>query len=118
MKKVILVFGILLLASSGSYAQTEFELDPSQSMLMTGKGKGQDGAINPYYGQDCMAIVSNMSDMEFSLRIQKKGEILKTIAIKGGEEKRIELLKDQELYIDTNDEKVKFTLDFEPMAKE
>ena len=41
-------------------AQTEFVLEPSQSMIMTGKGPGQDATINPYFGEDCFAIIKNI----------------------------------------------------------
>jgi len=83
-------------------AQTDFVLDPSQSMLMTGKGAGQDGTINPYKGEDCLAIIENTGNADFSIRIQKKGKIINEIAISKGETKRFKLLKDQELYLDPN----------------
>lgn len=96
-----------------SNAQTEFELDPSQSMLMTGKGPGQDGAINPYYGKECIAIVKNMGESGFSVRIQKRGAITKMIPVSRNETKKIKLLADHELYIDANDDqKIKLELDF------
>lgn len=50
MKKMMLILSILLWISKEGRAQTEFVLSPSQSLLMTGKGPGQDGTINPYFG--------------------------------------------------------------------
>lgn len=114
MRNLILVFFLMFIAQYGVHAQADFELDPSQSMLMTGKGKGQDGAINPYYGQDCYAIIENMRESNFSIRIQQKGEIIGTIPVSGKEVKKIKLLKGHELYFDTNaKEKVNVKLDFE-----
>lgn len=114
MKTLFLIFALTALTSNLSHAQSKFELEPSQSMLMTGKGQGQDGAINPYYGQDCYAIVENSGQSEFSVRIQQKGKLIKNITISGQETKRIKLLKGHELYIDTNSQdKVYFKLDFE-----
>ena len=81
-------------------AQTEFDLEPSQSMLMTGKGPGQDATINPFAGEDCFAIVENLGMQAFSVRIQKKGALLDTLAVGPKERKTFKLLKDQELYLD------------------
>ena len=114
MKSLLLMLPLLLLAYNKSYAQTEFELGPSQSMLMTGKGPGQDGAINPYYGENCYSIVKNIGESDFSIRIQQKGEIIEIIPISTKEVKRIKLLKGHELYLDSNaKEKITATVDFE-----
>ena len=102
--KPFLLFTLTLLATSGVFAQTEFELDPSQSMLMYGKGPGQDGTINPYKGQDCYAIVENIGEREFSVRVQQQGKIIETIPIAKGETKKVTLLKGYELYLDPNPE--------------
>lgn len=83
-------------------------------MLMTGKGQGQDGAVNPYYGQTCYAIVENRGKGDFSVRIQQDGEIIETITVAGMEVKRIKLLKDHELYIDSGaEDRAKLKLEFE-----
>ena len=78
----LIVLGVLLF-NTHAYAQEEnnFKLDPSTSMLMTGKGPGQDGSINPFAGQDCVAVVANLANTPFSVRIQQKGIVLRTIAI-------------------------------------
>lgn len=113
MKTTILLMLIGLFINFESNAQTEFELNPSQSMLMTGKGPGQDGAINPYYGKECIAIVKNMGESDFLVRIQKRGAIVEMIPVSGNETKKIKLLADHELYIDANDDqKIKLELDF------
>lgn len=115
MKNIFVFLFICLFVRVNLYSQeNKFELDANVNMLMTGKGKGQDGAINPYYGKDCYAIVKNIGNKKFSIRIQKKGKIIKTFTILKGQLKKIKLLKDQELYLDTNAKyKIKATLDFE-----
>ncbi len=90
-----------------------FVIEPSQSMVMTGKGPGQDGAINPYMGQECTAVVENIGKKEFSVRLQEKGRIKKEIAVSPGEVKEIALGANDELYIDT-DQKAKTLLNFKP----
>ena len=102
MRILILVISLISLSSIDASAQTEFVLEPSQSMIMTGKGSGQDGTINPYFGQDCIAIVKNIGDRQFSIRVQEKGKIIKEITILKGELKKVKLLKGYELYLDPN----------------
>ena len=82
-------------------AQTVFELNSNQSMLMFGKGPGQDATINPYQGEDCYAIVKNLGDQVFSVRIQQKGQLLEITPVKANETKKIRLLVGYELYLDT-----------------
>jgi uncharacterized damage-inducible protein DinB len=89
-----------------------FVIESSQSMVMTGKGPGQDGAINPYLGQECTAIVENLGKHKFNIRIQEKGRIKEEITVNTGEEKEIPLGKNDELYIDT-DKKAKTRLNFQ-----
>ena len=72
MKALILFLTLTFLVHHETVAQDDFELEPYQTMLMTGKGPGQDGSINPYYGQDCYAIVENIGVGEFSIRIQRE----------------------------------------------
>jgi hypothetical protein len=117
MKVLILFLLVTISFHSETYAQSEFNLNPSQNMLMTGKGAGQDGAINPFYGEDCVAVVENLDKSDFSVRIQQNGEIIRTIPVGSLETKRINLLKGQELYIDTNTEEVNFDLTFEQAVK-
>ena len=105
----------LMLATTTTSAQKEnnFKLDPSTSMLMTGKGPGQDGSINPFTGQDCVAVVANLANTPFLVRIQQKGIVLRTIAVDKKEMKRISLGAQEELYIDTPNKTTRFTINYE-----
>ena len=97
-------------------AQTEFVLESPQSMLMTGKGPGQDGTINPYAGQDCFAIIKNIGERKFSIRLQQDGKIIEEISILKGEIKKVKLLKGYELYLDPNPKGIaKASVDYEKM---
>lgn len=93
---------LLVFVSFVSHAQDVFELEPSQSMLMTGKGPGQDAVINPFSGQDCIAIVDNIGEKPFSVRLQSEGKIIEIIPLKPNTSRNIELLKGYELYLDTD----------------
>lgn len=104
MKTLILVITIIVFAQVETTAQTEFVLEPTQSMIMTGKGPGQDATINPHSGQDCYAIVKNTGKRQFSIRVQKEGKIIEEITILKGEVKEVSLLKGYELYLDPNPE--------------
>jgi hypothetical protein len=118
MKKLILIFCVTILSQYDTFAQTKFELNPSQSMSITGKGIGQDAAKNPFDGQNCFAIVENIGKRQFSIRTQKNGEIIESILINAGETKKVKLLLGYELYFDTNDKgKAKATVDFEKITK-
>ena len=98
--------------------KTEFVIEPSQSMIMTGKGPGQDATINPFYGQACIAIVKNKGQLEFSIRIQKDKEIIEEIPIQKDELKKIRLEKDYELYLDPNPNGVtKASVDYEEIEE-
>ncbi|MDB2389467.1 hypothetical protein N9W02_03565 [Flavobacteriaceae bacterium] len=99
-KKFLSIIAICFFGSLAQ-GQTIFELDASQSMLMYGKGPGQDGTINPFEGQDCFAIVKNFGKELFSARLQKNGAILQIIEIPEGQSKRIKLPVGVELYLDT-----------------
>ncbi len=105
----------LMLATTTTSAQKEnnFKLDPSTSMLMTGKGPGQDGSINAFTGQDCVAVVANLANTPFLVRIQQKGIVLRTIAVEKKETKRISLGAQEELYIDTPNKTTRFTINYE-----
>ena len=106
-----LIFTIVALHELG--AQTVFELDTEQSMIMTGKGPGQDGTINPFYGQDCYAIIENIGQLKFSIRVQQGNSIIEEISILEGETKTVRLLKDYQLYLDPNPEgKTKARVDY------
>ena len=98
-----LVFCVISLFSiEGATAQVEFELNPSQSMCITGKGPGQDAAINPFEGEDCLVLVENIGKLSFSVRTQQEGQKnLKSRKVKPGATQPIHLPKGYELYLDT-----------------
>lgn len=114
MKKLFLILSITSFAPYEAFAQAEFELKPSQSMSITGKGPGQDAAKNPYDGQNCLAVVENIGKREFSIRTQKNGKIIENMTIKKSEIKKIKLFKGYELYLDTDSKgKAKAKVEFE-----
>ena len=113
MKPIIFsIFTLLSIYFSTAQEPYVLELDSSQSMCIAGKGPGQDGAINPYLGNDSYAIVENMSKNGFEVRIQVKEDIIEIIPVKPMEKKRILLLKNQVMYFDTNKD-CKVKIDFE-----
>ncbi|GAA0732542.1 hypothetical protein GCM10009430_45780 [Aquimarina litoralis] len=116
MKTIILVISLVFAVQLEVIAQTEFVLEPSQSMIMTGKGPGQDGTINPYIGQDFIAIVKNIGKRKFSIRVQENGKIIEEIPILKGDIKKVKLLKGYELYLDPNPKGIaKASVDYEKM---
>ena len=118
MKKLIIILCVTLFTQYETFAQAEFELKPSQSMSITGKGPGQDATKNPYDGQNCYAIVENIGKGEFSIRTQQNGKIIESIPIKKGVIKKVKLLKGYELYLDTNSKgKAKAKVEFEKMEE-
>lgn len=114
MRTLTFIALLFFLSSVGVEAQTEFVLEPSQSMIMTGKGPGQDATINPYFGQECYAIVKNIGKRKFSIRVQQDGKVVEEIAIAKGETKKVKLLKDYRLFLDANPNGiVKASVDYE-----
>ena len=103
MQKLILLFAFTALLQVYGTSQAVFELDPQQSMLITGKGPGQDGAINPYSGEKSISIVKNLGEMPFSVRIQEKGNIIETREVTPKESESFVLEKSYELYLDCDD---------------
>ena len=103
MKKIMILFSLITITAGLTQAQTSFDFEPGQCMLMTGKGPGQDGTINPYYGEECIAVVENIGNCLFYIRIESKGiSIERELKVLQGETKEIRLLKGHELYIDGN----------------
>ena len=118
MKKLIILLCAVFFTQYDLSAQAEFELNPSQSMSITGKGPGQDATKNPYDGQNCFAIVQNIGKREFSIRTQQNGTIIEIIPIKNGETKKVKLLVGYELYLDTNSKgKANAKVAFEKMTE-
>ena len=118
MQTIILLLILNLALQLEVKAQTKFVLEPSQSMIMTGKGPGQDGTINPFFGQDCYAIIKNIGKRKFSIRIQQTRKNIKEISILNGELKKVKLLKNYELYLDPNSEGIaKASVDYEKIEE-
>lgn len=103
MKKCFLVISMICFACITSYAQDTIKFESNQSMCISGKGAGQDGAINPYLGEDCYAIVKNKSIDKFTIRVEKgERNIAQSFDIEKNQTKKILLKKDMVLYIDTD----------------
>lgn len=100
MKRTFQILFLILLLPAFSIGQTVFELDPQQSMCITGKGPGQDGAINPYRDQKSIAVVKNLEKTEFSVRIQYKGDIVKEVTVEGKKKQEFVLEKGYILFLD------------------
>lgn len=97
--------GLALFNTYETAAQVEFELKPSQSMSITGKGPGQDAAKNPFEGEDCLVVIENSGSLTFAARTQQKGQKnLETQNVKPGSAQTIYLPKGYELYLDTTNE--------------
>ena len=118
MRILALILPLIFLTQIEANAQTEFLIEPSQSMIMTGKGIGQDATINPYFGEDCFALVENIGTRQFSIRIQEGGKIIEEIPIQKGELKKVKLLKTYELYLDPNPKGIaKARVDYEKISE-
>ncbi|MBZ9778506.1 hypothetical protein LB452_06175 [Psychroflexus sp. CAK8W] len=102
---LLLLTAIALFTTFETSAQVEFELKPSQSMSITGKGPGQDAAKNPYEGEDCFVLVENIGKVTFKVRTQQTGQKdLKSTPVAPGKTETIQLPKNYELYLDTTAE--------------
>ena len=93
----------LILFTPCLFGQTTFNLEANQSMLMYGKGKGQDGAINPFAGKVCYALIKNIGKKEMYIRVQQNGLIIKSIPLLPKETKKVDLPVGYELYFDGNE---------------
>ena len=93
----------LILFTPCLFGQTTFNLEANQSMLMYGKGKGQDGATNPFAGKDCYALIKNKGKKEMYIRVQQNGLIIKSIPLLPKETKKVDLPVGYELYFDGNE---------------
>jgi len=114
MKNSLLIIIFIACFQTEINAQTVFELDGTQSMLMTGKGPGQDATINAYEGEDCYAVIKNLGDVLFSVRIQQKGQIIDIFSIESNHTIKYKLLVGQELYLDAESKNIaKARIDYE-----
>ena len=77
-------------------------------MCITGKGPGQDAAINPYSSGNSLGIVKNVGEDRLQARIQKDGKIISLTEVAPGQTESLVLLEGQELYLDgTRDSRAK-----------
>ncbi len=103
MKQIVCALLLITGSICFSQAKTEFTFEPDQSMCITGKGAGQDGAINPYYGSDCVAVVKNIGETSFSVRIRnQKGKSTAT-QLNTGDTQKFTLLKGSILFVDSTE---------------
>lgn len=89
MKNLLLIILIVAGFQTKIKAQAVFELEGNQSMLMIGKGPGQDATINPLQGEDCYAIIENLGVELFSVRIQQHGKIIAIMPVKPKKQKKL-----------------------------
>ena len=98
-------FLLLVLATlfqSCSTSKATIELDPLQSMVISGKGPGQDGTINPYLDTTSKAHVKNLGPAQFDIRVQNDGKIIDIFPIEANTTKTLILNQGDELYFDTD----------------
>ncbi len=95
----VLVF-ILGLGTGCGDPEDVFELGAQQSMLITGKGVGQDAAFNPFAGSACFAVVENLSDNPFEARVVDPDGSTST-PVEGRQSLRIPLEAKSQLILDT-----------------
>lgn len=118
MRKLFLFITVFLCIQIKLKAQVVFELDSNQSMLMFGKGPGQDATINPFEGEDCYAIVKNLGNEIFSVRIQNNGQVVEILSVNIKETKKIRLLVGHELYLDAETKnKAKASVAYEKISQ-
>lgn len=97
------LLGLMLMLQTVALSQTStIRLDPNQSMCITGKGPGQDGAVNPYLGKKSIAVVENISNNSLQVRIQEGKKVLGIIDVDPDETKEFVLEKNYVLYMDTD----------------
>jgi hypothetical protein len=101
MKKLLLLLAFISITSVAT-SQTIIELGSVRSMCITGKGPGQDGAINPYTDKDSIAIVENLGENVFEVRVQQNGKIIEQFELKPKATVNVNLFKGYELYFDSN----------------
>ncbi len=101
MKKLLLSCMLFVAFPSLILAQDIIELGNSESMCITGKGKGQDAVINPFPNAVSFAVVENVGSNTFSIRVEENSTIVKEITIKRNETKKVTVLESYQLYFDS-----------------
>ena len=108
--RYLLLIAVVLICINAS-GQSILVLKPAQSMSVTGKGPGQDAALNPFTDINSIGVIENIGQNNFEIRIQQKGEIIKVVSVSPNEIKEVALLKGYELYLDAQ-KKSKAKVDF------
>jgi len=106
-----ILFTVLFVATGNAQSDI-IKLPASQSMCITGKGSGQDGAINPYADVTSIAIIKNIGKHPFEYRVQRDGKLIETKSIPVKKTAVVSLEKGDELYFDSTEEakaKIGFT---------
>ncbi|MBX2845672.1 MAG: hypothetical protein KTR13_05595 [Saprospiraceae bacterium] len=111
MKQILLLFAAMCLFSCAQNSVT-INSENIVSMCVTGKGPGQDAAINPYAGEASVAIVKNIGDTPFQIRhTNNNQEIIELLPIGPGEKINVQLGATDHMYFDSEspyDTKVAF----------
>ena len=81
-------------------------------MSISGKGAGQDAAINPFLNEGSIAIVKNIGKAEVSIRVQYLGKITKQMRLAPARITRVQLPKGHELYFDGMKQKTSVEVSF------
>ena len=116
MVRTLILFASIISLIACSSSEAIFELRPQQSMSITGKGIGQDAAINPYNDNTSIAVVKSLSKNPFDVRVQLQGEIIDRIKVSEYEEVEIVLEKGFELYLDSQSA-AKASVKFKPYSE-
>lgn len=103
-------------ASVSLFSQSVFELKPAQSMSITGQGPGQDAAFNPYSDTTSVAIVENIGEKSFTIRIRSEADKITRIPIDPKETEEVILPKGSILYLDS-EFKSKAKIDFKKFVE-
>ncbi|SHI64043.1 hypothetical protein SAMN04488508_102261 [Aquimarina spongiae] len=106
MKHFLLLLIVAGVLSSCDAYKTTLELDPSQSMGITGIGPGQDAVINPYFGYDSFIIIKNRGENPFGVRIQNNGEIIKRTDVAPATTARFKLNGKDRVFFDATSKSV------------
>ena len=111
MRKIIILFILLIYTQGCKPSVNIIELNPSDSMSITGKEPGQDTAINLYSKGDSIAVITNIGENSFEIRIETNGIKIKRAIIQPNETKEVELIRGQQLFFNSrlkSKAKVKF----------
>lgn len=79
MRKLPLITILPVSFQSKINTQTVLEINGSQRIVITGYGPGQDATINPFQGVECYAVIENLVEALYSVRIQEKEQIIEII---------------------------------------